>query len=175
MSQGEMWVGRVMWPLREAHQGVPSHIYNRIYEAVGRGSEAQGKALVRAVLEFIELRIDAEPMTPEQHETAVRRAMNSAWSQMVDDRSPSAGDWEFADRLITEYRKVVAQPSEERSGEVSELLGLLDMVLRTFTVKGHPGKPCLRSDWISEETVTNWRAEAQGHRAALAAQREEGT
>jgi hypothetical protein len=36
---------------------------------------------------------------------------------------------------------------------------LLADILRTFTERGHPGEPCLRSGWVRESTVNAWRAQ----------------
>lgn len=50
MSAGQPWIDAVMTPLSDRSHG---GAYNRIYEAVGRGSESQGRALVAAILEVV--------------------------------------------------------------------------------------------------------------------------
>lgn len=57
-----------------------------------------------------------------------------------------------------------------------ELASLLTEVLGHFTQKGHPGRACVRTGWISEATVDGWRATVYGPplAAALAAEQEDG-
>lgn len=51
MSEGIAWVDRVMRPLAGP---LKTSDYNRVYEAVARGNEEQGKQLVRAILNVLE-------------------------------------------------------------------------------------------------------------------------
>ena len=59
MSQGKQWIDAVMKPLSVTSTQVQkpsnarSNPYNRIYEAVGRGTEEQGRQLVQAILDYI--------------------------------------------------------------------------------------------------------------------------
>ncbi len=86
MSQGQPWIDeitRALWDLKneaEEHRNP----YNRIYEAVGRGTEQQGRALVQAVLDLIvanggtiggpktEEQREAEPLTDRERSETLR-------------------------------------------------------------------------------------------------------
>ena len=53
MSQGAQWIDKVMIPLSSLDDTPPwllTSEYNRIYEAVSRGTEAQGELLVQAII-----------------------------------------------------------------------------------------------------------------------------
>lgn len=51
MSQGNRWIGQVMIPLSSLCGGLlATNEYNRVYEAVSRGTETQGKELVKAIV-----------------------------------------------------------------------------------------------------------------------------
>lgn len=57
MSQGHRWIDEVMAPLSSiGPRGklIDAEIYNRIYEAVGRGTPEQGRALVAAICKLID-------------------------------------------------------------------------------------------------------------------------
>lgn len=45
----------------------------------------------------------------------------------------------------------------EDRGRIAVLERTLDEVLGQFTRKGHPGMPCLKTHWIREDTVRQWR------------------
>jgi hypothetical protein len=53
MSQGERWADEIMEPLSPTMNGngLSTEAFNRIYEAVLRGTQPQGLSLVRAVLD----------------------------------------------------------------------------------------------------------------------------
>ena len=61
--EGYPWIDRVMKPLSEMVLAVGA--YNRIYEAVGRGSEDQGRRLVRAIRDSLALD-GKKPETPAE-------------------------------------------------------------------------------------------------------------
>lgn len=48
-------------------------------------------------------------------------------------------------------RQAAVQRAEMVEAALRELLA-------AFVHKGHPGKPCVRTGWISEDTITRWRA-----------------
>lgn len=58
MSQGAQWIDRVMIPLSSLDDTLPPWLltneYNRIYEAVSRGTEAQGELIVQAITNALE-------------------------------------------------------------------------------------------------------------------------
>lgn len=51
-----------------------------------------------------------------------------------------------------------ADPGSLTAYRMVELETVLDEVLRWFTERGHPGVPCVRSGWVTEERVAHWRA-----------------
>jgi hypothetical protein len=63
MSQGEVWIDHVMAPLSAFGGRWPLETseYNRIYEAVSRGTEDQGHRLVAAIGAAIERAKTGQP------------------------------------------------------------------------------------------------------------------
>ncbi len=63
--EGERWIDEVMAPLGAFGGSVvklPPGVYNRIYEAVGRGNKRQGEGLVGAiVLAIMDAKVAASP------------------------------------------------------------------------------------------------------------------
>lgn len=55
----------------------------------------------------------------------------------------------------------VARRIEAQAAEVERLRTLVCDVLDTFVHRGHPGKPCVRSDWVSEDRYAEWRRHAR--------------
>ncbi|MGJ3230100.1 hypothetical protein ACQEUV_32920, partial [Micromonospora aurantiaca (nom. illeg.)] len=67
--------------------------------------------------------------------------------------------------LLAAARATLAQQAEEaRATDVAvltkqrdRLVALVGEILRYFTERGHPGRPCLRTSWVREETANGWR------------------
>jgi hypothetical protein len=68
---------------------------------------------------------------------------------VLDRLSRSGGD---------KARRPPTPPPAPASEPSDPILATLAEILRTFTVKGHPGEPCLRSRWIPTATITRWQA-----------------
>ena len=49
----------------------------------------------------------------------------------------------------------LAGHAQARAQHLSDALA---EVLRQFTESGHPGRPCLRTGWVSTERVQRWRS-----------------
>lgn len=59
---------------------------------------------------------------------------------------------------VDELNEELAKAGERNK----QLRAVLDEVLGSFTQQGHPGEPCLRTDWIGTRTVARWRRIAAG-------------
>lgn len=56
-----------------------------------------------------------------------------------------------------DYRHEMQTEVDQVEAEVEILRGVLRDVVGRFTMKGHPGQPCLRPDWTPIQTVEKWR------------------
>lgn len=61
-------------------------------------------------------------------------------------------------------------PADANAPGLREALDLCDEVIGKFTEHGHPGRPCLRTPFISTDQVVEWTARATELRALLVAQ-----
>lgn len=58
------WIDKIMKPFTCDPHWLPAHMYNRIHEAVGRGTEQQGIELVKTIVDAFE----AAAKGPRQHQ-----------------------------------------------------------------------------------------------------------
>ncbi|MFI6332932.1 hypothetical protein ACIBBG_32075 [Micromonospora chersina] len=93
----------------------------------------------------------------------------AGWQILGDGRKP----WRYTDdtdeaALLAAAQATLTERSEtardDRASEVAtlrdqrnQLVALVGEILRHFTQRGHPGRPCLRTGWIQEETANGWR------------------
>jgi hypothetical protein len=69
-----------------------------------------------------------------------------------------------SDRVYVDDR-VQYTPNDIISALITETRRLREhskMVLGHFQERGHPGRPCVRTGWIAEESVDQWRQEVGG-------------
>ena len=75
------------------------------------------------------------------------------------------------DRLRTQTAELSVRADEhyeqlrDLAAENEHLREVLRTVLTRFTEKGHPGRPCLRTDWVYVEQVERWREAIDGEPA----------
>lgn len=53
---------------------------------------------------------------------------------------------------MSDHRAAYAEALKQRQA----LIDLASEVLRSFTEQGHPGRPCVRTGWVSIETFHGW-------------------
>jgi hypothetical protein len=70
--------------------------------------------------------------------------------------------WVAEARALSADRVELGDRLKATSDRASELVNVLDEVLRTFVHPGHPGRACVQSGWIEVERVGRWRDALRG-------------
>lgn len=129
--RGEPWIDKIMAPLAFSGDGnlrnLPSGVYNRIYEAVGRGNERQGDMLVKAITKALSA----------AHEEA--EAQNKLLSRLSSHVGILAAGWGAEDRKVvleqlrliwrTTYELCGYDPDEDQWGPPGAVFATLEATL----------------------------------------------
>lgn len=63
-------------------------------------------------------------------------------------------------RALRHAASAEAEEADRLRGELARVRHVLTDVVGCYTEQGHPGRPCVRSGWVTVEQVTLWRTAA---------------
>ncbi|HET9382568.1 MAG TPA: hypothetical protein VFP69_17300 [Streptomyces sp.] len=89
------------------------------------------------------------------------REAHRAWRRNAEAARADIARYEDVQGEMNERAVDLTRRAEEYKQDRDQVAAVLAEVLRHFVHKGHPGKPCLSSGWVSATTVDRWRSVLQ--------------